>query len=1145
MGQYLKSLDIIDRMGLLTGERRRSLVVGRKNRGRRKKITAILTAAIMVLEGGAVTPVCVYAAQSTQENAEDMTNVSGVQDLYFVYKGNATIKEWKANNANAYTFDQLEEVQSYGLEKKIDKSGAIEINFQSKWSEIRFAIPENVNVEELAKVILNVSSDNDSDILLAVKILAEVGDNPVETAVAYNETQIDVTDIEDKTDIKYLGIMSMSDTPFTVTIDSVLFESIIEDSKEDSIIQLDIPKLHEVIEEKLGEDFIVGTAICVNEITDEHLIALVTRHFNAVTFGNELKPDAIFNYSNSKCPGTETVKLNGEDLEVPVTDFSRAEKMLNKIYDWNQKYPESPIKVRGHVLVWHSQTPEWFFHEDYDASKPYVDKEVMTKREEWYIKTVLEHFTGKDSKYKDMFYGWDVVNEAVSDSTGTYRNASENSSWWAVYESNEFIINAFRFANKYAPKELELYYNDYNEFMSGKVDGIVQLLKDVKNASGTRITAMGMQGHYATVGSPTAQDFKAAATAYAKVVGKVQLTELDFKASSSYDGTAATYEAESTKLAYRYKEIYDAIQELETSGVEVSGMTVWGVIDKNSWLQTSNSVGGGADGRRKQMPLLFDDNYKAKDAYWAFVDDKKLEPETKKFDILQSSGEFYESNEISFGNGDTQVKAIPIWNEKGLKVQFTVTDASKDVADAVIVYADKSGEVSRVGTIRTKGTELKDGYQAVVEIPMEKSDLKVGAQIKLDFMVINGKEKISYNDYTLSQDETTDYYAQAILKPYTTVQKGTVNIDGKIDSAWKNVQSIPLTIELGAKTEAYAKLLWDETNLYVYMNVTDSVLNADSENAHEKDSVEVFIDENNHKSSKYEEDDKQYRVNYLNECTFNGEKCIQDNIKSVVNKTNNGYEVEMAIKWTDIKPTSGTKIGLELQVNDADNSGKRIGTLSWYDESGSGWEKPSVFGTVILKDLNQNQEQKPQNTAKTETSKEPQSESKNQNTTKAEKTTVTDKKSVLEQKELELPYLNIKLDEKKKLHQDLLQKYLGQHLYIMTHLGNGVGFSVYTNQQLMGDLTDVTLETDIKQLPQFADGFTTVLLEPAQTAKIPYQIGIHVNIGVQHQGKYAYIFKKNMLTDEYERVSIVKVNEIGNVALITSELTDYMILTEN
>ena len=77
----------------------------------------------------------------------------------------------------------------------------------------------------------------------------------------------------------------------------------------------------------------------------------------------------------------------------------------------------------------------------------------MNKRLEWYIKSVLEYYTADDSKYKDLFYGWDVVNEAISDSTATYRTDEEpgqdqlsdsthgsKSSWWKVYGSNEFIL---------------------------------------------------------------------------------------------------------------------------------------------------------------------------------------------------------------------------------------------------------------------------------------------------------------------------------------------------------------------------------------------------------------------------------------------------------------------------------------------------------------------------------------------------------------------------------------------------------------------------------------------------------------------------------------------------------------------------------
>lgn len=394
---------------------------------------------------------------------------------------------------------------------------------------------------------------------------------------------------------------------------------------QDSVIQTDVPRLRDAVPGELGEEFVIGTSIVNSDLKDTDTMALVTRHFNAVTLGNELKPDAMFGYSNQKCPGTETVTLNGETLEVPRLDYSRAERTLDAIYDWNQSHPQDLIKVRGHVLVWHSQTPEWWFHEDYDPDKPYADTQTMNRRLEWYIKTMAEHFTGPDSKYHGMFYGWDVVNEAVSDGVSRYRNAAENSSWWAVYQSNEFIINAFRYANQYMDPAVELYYNDYNEWFTAKRAGIVQLLKDVQEAEGTRIDGMGMQGHYQTVGSPTMEEFAKAARAYAAVVGQVQITELDMKASSNYDGTEATREAEFATQGLRYRELYETVKSLREEGVNISNITLWGVVDKNSWLQTFNAVGGAADGKNKQCPLLFDDDYQVKPSYWAFVDGSRLE----------------------------------------------------------------------------------------------------------------------------------------------------------------------------------------------------------------------------------------------------------------------------------------------------------------------------------------------------------------------------------------------------------------------------------------------------------------------------------------------------------------------------------------
>ena len=218
-----------------------------------------------------------------------------------------------------------------------------------------------------------------------------------------------------------------------------------------------------------------------------------------------------------------------------------------------------------------------------------------------------------------------------------------------------------------------------------------------------------------------------------------------------------------------------------------------------------------------------------------------------------------------------------------------------------------------------------------------------------DVVITDGTMKAAFNDYTLSHDEKSDYFAKAQLKPFAQIDKGTISI-GKDNSAiWGKVDSIPLTVRLGAKADATAKLLWDNENLYVQVTVKDSLLDATAEAAHEKDSLEIFVDENNQKTKSYQEDDKQYRINYLNEHSFNGSNCAEENIVSKVTLTEDGYVVEAAIKWTHEQVKSGTKIGLELQINDAEN-GKRTGTLSWADTTGMGWSSPAVFGTVVLFD---------------------------------------------------------------------------------------------------------------------------------------------------------------------------------------------------
>lgn len=735
-------------------------------------------------------------------------------------------------------------------------------------------------------------------------------------------------------------------------------------------IEKDIPEWKTSVTESLGNDSIAGTAIMLSEISDDTLMELVEKHFNAVTFGNELKPDALFNYQiDGNSVPTKTITFEGEELQVPVVndagdslDFSRADAMADKILEWNNAHPDQKIRIRGHVLVWHSQTQEWFFHENYDITKPYVNKETMNRRLEWFISSVFDHYFGEaaNGKYDGLFYGWDVVNEAVigntyrTDKVSAAESLSEirhgnNSSWWHVYESNEFIINAFKYANKYAPANVELYYNDFGETDNTKCEGIVKLINDVKSAEGTRLDALGMQAHYNVDGFSAAQ-FKSVAKKYAQAAGKVQLTELDFKASSTYDGTAATKESEYTKMAYCHKNLYEAIKALKEEGANVSGITVWGVIEPNSWLHSQSDLGGGASGSA-QCPLLFDGNYKAKPAYWAYVDASKLQPAIQKVTITEAKDGNIAGETYTIDQGEVQAEFIPVWDADGLTVQVKVKDTTVNDADAVTVYVDPDNSASditphKVTVARTAAAAIAGGYQATVKVSMK--GLKVAQQISLDVVVNNDGETGSFNDLTGKQESSSKYYAVATMKPgIEKIPYGTISVDGDADAAWGNAVNIPLTINKGSEASANAKVLWDDDNLYVYATVKDAVLDKTGAQTHEQDSLEVFIDEDNGKTASYGEDDKQYRINYTNEQSFNGKKCLAENVKSATKTIDGGYVVEAAFKWTDIKPANGTKIGLEFQINDA-KDGKRIGTLSWYDETGMGWSGSNVYGTVEL-----------------------------------------------------------------------------------------------------------------------------------------------------------------------------------------------------
>lgn len=180
---------------------------------------------------------------------------------------------------------------------------------------------------------------------------------------------------------------------------------------------------------------------------------------------------------------------------------------------------------------------------------------------------------------------------------------------------------------------------------------------------------------------------------------------------------------------------------------------------------------------------------------------------------------------------------------------------------------------------------------------------------------------------------------------------GTPNMNSEmIDDIWRDVPTLKIDKAQQAwdVAQGVAKVMWDERNLYVLVEVSDSVLDKSSSNAHEQDSVEVFVDEKNLKSIQYQEGIGQYRVNYANEASFNPGSISEGfESRTIVHDEESGYTVEMKIPFKFVDPLNEMKIGFDVQINDA-KDGVRQGVSIWNDVSGQGYQDASVFGNLVL-----------------------------------------------------------------------------------------------------------------------------------------------------------------------------------------------------
>ncbi|MBR5371686.1 MAG: endo-1,4-beta-xylanase [Oscillospiraceae bacterium] len=328
-----------------------------------------------------------------------------------------------------------------------------------------------------------------------------------------------------------------------------------------------------------------GNILNGTTVNDSGIKNILLKDCNAIECENETKPDATLVASGSS------------NTNIQVTDRSFA-----KIADW---CAQNGLGFRGHTMVWHSQTPEWFFKENMSGnSGNYVNESTMNQRLQSYITNMFNMYA---EKYPTLdLYAYDICNECMNDSNGGPRNPgynNGNSPWVKIYGDNHFIDKAFEYARAAAPKTCKLFYNDYNEYASFKRDAIATTASRIHAAG--NLDGVGMQSHINANMNDGWSGQNAYVTAMKKYLGlglEVQITELDI----SVDGGKYSYQQQADRYAAILKEAVTWNEE-HPNGAHVTLFQVWGPNDGHSWLSAGSNA------------LLYDSNNQPKAAYTAVM----------------------------------------------------------------------------------------------------------------------------------------------------------------------------------------------------------------------------------------------------------------------------------------------------------------------------------------------------------------------------------------------------------------------------------------------------------------------------------------------------------------------------------------------
>jgi endo-1,4-beta-xylanase len=316
----------------------------------------------------------------------------------------------------------------------------------------------------------------------------------------------------------------------------------------------------------LQKGIIIGAEVNHGNLADAVLSSTLKTEFNCLVAGNDMK----FSYLE---PVENTFTYANADQ---LTTFAASNNM----------------RVRGHVLIWHSnyQIPQWVKDKDFGDLQAVVEN---------HVENVMAH-------YQNKIYAWDVANEIVLDDGSGLRNRTLTGGNYSVWASNATDDSLFKaaFYKAAAVRTLysdpvKLYLCDYNNEQAGqaKADKFYNIVAGWVGA-GVPIDGVAFQLHAMEKYTPNYTKIRENIDRFQVLGLDVQFTEVDVRIEDPVT------QAKLDNQALIYGELMKILREKN-----LDSYIIWGVSDKYSWIPAAFPGYGTA--------LLFDESFAPKPAYYA------------------------------------------------------------------------------------------------------------------------------------------------------------------------------------------------------------------------------------------------------------------------------------------------------------------------------------------------------------------------------------------------------------------------------------------------------------------------------------------------------------------------------------------------